>query len=84
MLGNKKRKGWASFGFGTQSYVWKHRPVKLVYSENYSDIRAAINREKQLKGWCRKKKEALIDQNYEELYRLANLNKSLLPPVSLR
>lgn len=32
----------------------------LLYYEEYSDIRVAISREKQLKGWTRSKKENLI------------------------
>ena len=34
---------------------------KLVYFECTSDVRAAIAREKQLKGWTRAKKNALIE-----------------------
>lgn len=33
---------------------------RLVYFENCSDIRAAIRREKQIKGWLRAKKVALV------------------------
>ena len=33
---------------------------KLVYYEETGDVNAAIAREKQLKGWTRKKKDALI------------------------
>ncbi len=33
---------------------------KLVYFEQTGDIRAAIAREKQLKGWSREKKNALV------------------------
>lgn len=33
---------------------------KLVYFENFNDIRDAITREKQIKGWLRIKKENLI------------------------
>ena len=33
---------------------------KLVYVETTSDIKAAIQREKQLKGWVREKKDKLI------------------------
>jgi len=33
----------------------------LVYYETYGDVKAAIAREKQLKGWRRPKKNALID-----------------------
>ena len=33
---------------------------RLVYFESYDDVRNAIDREKQLKGWRREKKIALI------------------------
>jgi len=33
---------------------------RLVYYETFGDIRAAIRREKQIKGWLRTKKVALI------------------------
>ncbi len=38
----------------------KYGCTKLVYFEHYTDVEAAISREKQLKGWSRAKKEALI------------------------
>ncbi len=34
---------------------------RLAYFEDYNDIRAAIAREKQIKGWLRRKKIALIE-----------------------
>lgn len=34
---------------------------KLVYYESFSDVRYAIAREKQLKGWRRARKNALIE-----------------------
>ncbi len=33
---------------------------KLIYYEQYQDIRDAIKREKQIKGWTRKKKNSLV------------------------
>ena len=38
----------------------KYNLYKLVYLETTTDIKAAIAREKQLKGWTRAKKNALI------------------------
>ena len=38
----------------------KYRIVRLVYVETTEDIRAAIAREKLLKGWLRERKLALI------------------------
>ena len=42
----------------TQDYHCIH----LVYFEQFRDVRSAIAREKQLKGWRREKKNALIAQ----------------------
>lgn len=37
-----------------------HLPVKLVYTEQYQTVEQAFYRERQLHGWSRAKKEALI------------------------
>ena len=42
-------------------FTARYNLTKLVYFELFSDVRAAIAREKQLKGWLRKKKVALIE-----------------------
>lgn len=44
-----------------KGFTKKYKVTKLVYFEETSDIIAAILREKQIKGWTRKKKIALID-----------------------
>ena len=42
-------------------YTAKRLPVKLVYFENYHRLDIAYKREKQIHGWSRKKKWALIN-----------------------
>ena len=42
-------------------FTKKYNITKLVYYEETNDIREAIAREKQIKGWLRKKKIALIE-----------------------
>ena len=42
-------------------FTKKYNLMILVYWEETSDIRAAIQREKQIKGWLRKKKIELIE-----------------------
>jgi len=42
-------------------FTKKYKVDRLVYIEETEDIRAAITREKQLKGWLRVKKEELIN-----------------------
>ena len=53
------------------SYTSSRRPVELKYFETFTDVNQAIAREKQLKGWSRKKKQALIAQNFEKLKELS-------------
>ena len=43
------------------SFTKKYRVYKLVYFEATSDIKAAIEREKQIKSWSRKRKNTLIE-----------------------
>lgn len=43
------------------NYTKKHLPVTLVYYEEFQRIDEAFYREKQIQGWSRKKKEALIN-----------------------
>ena len=42
-------------------FTSKYHMTRLVYFEATSDVNAAIEREKQLKGWLRAKKVALIE-----------------------
>lgn len=53
------------------NFTWKHLPVKLIYIEMYESIGLAFKREKQIQGWSRKKKEALISGNLKMLRRLS-------------
>ncbi len=53
-------------------FTKKYNCIKLVYYEEYSDINEAIDREKQIKGWKRIRKEELIDtanKERNELYK---------------
>ena len=53
------------------NHTKKRLPVKLVYYEEYQRIDVAFYREKQVQGWSRKKKEALIRGEFERLPELA-------------
>ena len=44
-----------------EGFTKKYNITKLIYYEATEDINAAITREKQIKGWLRKKKIALIE-----------------------
>lgn len=51
-------------------------PIKLVYLQECSDENEAYFMEMKLKKWSRKKKEALITGNWQELIRLAHIRKN--------
>ena len=48
-------------------FTRRHLPVRLVYYEKYSSVEQAFARERQLHGWSRAKKEALIKGEVERL-----------------
>ncbi len=47
-------------------------PVTLVYHETFNSRDAAFIAERKIKVWSRKKKEALMQKNWEELVKLSN------------
>ena len=52
-------------------YTAKRRPVTLVFSQWFDRIVDAIAAERQVKGWSRAKKEALIRGDFDQLRLLA-------------
>ncbi len=53
------------------NFTKKHLPVKLVYYEEFERIDEAFYREKQIQGWSKKKKEALINNEKNKLHELS-------------
>ena len=45
-----------------EGFTQKYKVHRLVYYETYDHVVMAINREKQLKGWRRGKKIALVEK----------------------
>ena len=54
-------------GVHGNSYTFNKRPISLIYTEEFIDIKQAIEREKQLKKWSRAKKEALVNNDIDKL-----------------
>ncbi|MFA7420052.1 MAG: GIY-YIG nuclease family protein [Melioribacteraceae bacterium] len=54
-----------------EGYTATRLPIKLVYQCEFSDPLTAIEREKQIKGWTREKKEALIKGEFDLLIELS-------------
>jgi putative endonuclease len=65
------------------SFTFQRRPVELVLVEWYQYIQDAIDREKQLKGWSRKKKEALIAGDLATLsFHALAYERRTFPPLT--
>jgi putative endonuclease len=54
-----------------EGFTKRYGLTTLVYYEASSDVRSAIEREKQIKGWLRRKKVALIESVNPEWMDLA-------------
>ncbi|MDA9262774.1 GIY-YIG nuclease family protein [bacterium] len=54
-----------------KAYTASRLPVVLRFYAEFSDIRVAIAKEKQIKRWSRAKKQALIDGRIDDLVNLA-------------
>jgi predicted GIY-YIG superfamily endonuclease len=52
-------------------YTALRRPVRLVFVDEFPSRDDAIQRERQLKGWSRAKKRALIRDDWAAIHRLA-------------
>jgi putative endonuclease len=63
-------------------YTFMRRPVKLVFSQTFTTREEAIAAERQIKGWSRKKKEAMMRGDWDEVSRLARSSSSR--PSTLR
>lgn len=61
------------------SYTRSRRPVELVWAHETEHVGEAFALEKQIQGWSRAKRQALIDGRYEDLPGLAR-GRSSRPP----
>ena len=58
-------------------YTFKRRPLQLVFTQDFTSRLEALASEQQIKGWSRKKKEAMMQGDWAEVARLA---KGAHPP----
>ena len=63
-------------------YTSTRRPVELIFSQHFESITDAIEAERQVKGWTRAKKEALIRGDWDGLKLLARRKRDFSPPSS--
>jgi predicted GIY-YIG superfamily endonuclease len=63
-------------------YTFKRRPIELVFSQEFTTREEALASEQRIKGWSRKKKEAMMRGDWGEVSRLAKSTKAAQnPPV---
>jgi predicted GIY-YIG superfamily endonuclease len=55
----------------TGGYTLHRRPVAVLWSQEFSSRYEALSAERQIKGWSRAKKAALVDGDWDEISRLA-------------
>lgn len=67
-----RRIGEHNTGIDPKAYTYSRRPVRLMYVSEFYYIWQAIDWEKRIKRWSRKKKEALMMDQYERLPELAS------------
>jgi putative endonuclease len=60
-----------SAGIHEEAYTFRRSPLKLVFCKQFDSPIKAIKYEKQLKGWTKAKKLALISGDFELLHDLA-------------
>ena len=71
VTGNLIKRVWEHKNKLIKGFTTHYNVEKLVYYEETTDVNSAIAREKQLKGWTRKKKNQLIERmnpNWDDLY----------------
>jgi len=61
MTNNLVRRIWQHKQHEVPGFIARYGVDRLLYFESFDDVRTAINREKQLKGWTRQKKVGLIE-----------------------
>ena len=64
-------------------YTSKRLPVELVYASQCQTILSAFMKERQIKGWSRRKKIALINGDFESLVRFSKPTTSLASVAEL-
>jgi putative endonuclease len=55
-----ERRLWYHINTPKNSFAKRYKVDRLVYYETYNDVRDAIAREKEIKGWRREKKNDLV------------------------
>ena len=71
-----KRMSEHNLGLINTCYTKNKRPLELMFLQIFPTRDAAFQAERQVKGWSRKKKEAFINDDWNEIQRLNVLQKN--------
>jgi predicted GIY-YIG superfamily endonuclease len=63
-------------GFDPSSYTYRRRPVKLVWSQDFQSQQQAFFRERQVKGWSRAKRIALIHGDWDKIHGIVKRERA--------
>ena len=58
-------------GLNKNCFTYNRRPVKLIFKQEFNDVKQAIYLEKKIKKWSKKKKLALANSKFETLQILS-------------
>ena len=67
----ERRLGEHAGGAVASCYTYTRRPLELVHARDFATREEALAAERQIKGWGRKKKEAMMRGDWAEVSRLA-------------
>jgi putative endonuclease len=62
-------------GLDPDSYTHERRPVRLVHCSGFRQVLDAIRWEKQLKGWSRAKKRALVNDDCHAIHEIVRTER---------
>ncbi len=62
-------------GLSPTAYTFRRRPVELVWSEEVETLDEALCQERQIKGWSRAKKAALIRGDFDTIHEIVRAER---------
>jgi predicted GIY-YIG superfamily endonuclease len=62
-------------GVNPSAYTFSRRPVELLWSEEVETYHEALTHERQIKGWSRAKKDALIRGDFEGIHEIVKAER---------
>jgi putative endonuclease len=67
-------------GIDKNCYTFSRRPIELKYLQHFQQVEEAIKWEKELKGWSRRKKQALIEKDWDRIREFAKSSNPVSTP----